>query len=130
MSYISMLPWENMLLEICEECTLWNPSLISYIIFAKLVIRSCHSDTLQKCQALKNCISASQCRANIWIFVSEYWIFEYEYWKFDFSNIFVFIFGQKLSFVKGEYSNIFGYSNFCLWILDIRIQIYKIWLFK
>ena len=75
-----------------------------------------------------------QCRANIriysdiQIFVYKYWIFEYEYWKFDFSNIFVFIFGQKLSFVKGEYSNIFGYSNVCLRILDIRIRISEIWL--
>ena len=47
-------------------------------------------------------------------------IFEYKYWIYDFSNIFVFIFGQKLSFAKGKYSNIFRYSNICLQILDLR----------
>jgi hypothetical protein len=74
----------------------------------------------------------AQCRVNIriysdiQIFVYNYWIFEYEYWKFDFSNIFVFIFGQNLSFVKAEYSNIFEYLNVCLQIPDIQIRISEI----
>ena len=68
--------------------------------------------------------------SDIRIFVSEYLIFKYEYWKFDCSNIFIFIFDQKLCFVEGEYTNIFGYSNICLRILDIRIQILEIWLFE
>ena len=56
--------------------------------------------------------------------------YSYEYAKFEFSNIFIFIFDQKLSFVKGEYSNKFRYWNICLRILGIQIQISEIWLFK
>jgi hypothetical protein len=72
-------------------------------------------------------VGIEQCRTNIRIysdiriFVSEYWIFEYEYQNFDFSNIFIFVFDQKLCFVKGEYTSIFVYSKICLRILDIRI---------
>ena len=48
--------------------------------------------------------------------ISEIWLFEYIH----------FCIHSKLSLVKGEYSNIFGYSNICLRILDIRIRILEI----
>ena len=63
----------------------------------------------QQCRANIQIYSEIRIYLEIQIFVSRYCIFEYEYRKFDFSNIF--IFDQKLAFVKGEYSNIFVYLS-------------------
>ena len=43
------------------------------------------------------CWANIRIHSDIQILVSEYWIFEYEYCKFDFSNILVFVFGQKIN---------------------------------
>ena len=40
---------------------------------------------------------------------------------------YIYIFDQKMSFVKGKHSNIFRYSNICLGILDIRIGMLEFW---